>query len=467
VIERLENPVFRQSSRQRMRGARTYGCLMAYLLTLGGGVLIAYLQFIDTSWRATTGLAQALFEALTLTQWFLVAIVAPALTTSAISMEREQRTFDLLIMTPLSRFAIVWGKFVSALAFLVVLIVCGIPMVAVLFLLGGIDLAAVVERYAGMLITGAVLAALGVSMSAVCGTSTLANLITYGVLAGLYLFGMGLGMVFVLSRAFGGGISGGLGFFTWWGGWRLWVFVVVLAMLMVMLLLQIGANYLLPDPRAGAWKSRVWTALLFVWCMLGVVWTAGMSATTTTVRHVVAIAAVTLLQPIAIAVSTGVLMGGRKWYQWLLPRALPVGTVQTGLPYLLLLLLVAFLSDLFVQVSYRSSWLAWAYTAGHLWWLWCLGYACSVLINNRWGAGAALFGGLTLGGQFIGTITMFQQANQPHTTINLVAPMALYFSRTQELELWSSIYPIIGLTVLAGAAWLRHRRLSRGGQEAR
>jgi len=66
---------------------------MAYLLALGLVVVISYDQFMAVGVRrSTAGLAQTLFETLVATQWFLVAFITPALTTSAITMEREQRT---------------------------------------------------------------------------------------------------------------------------------------------------------------------------------------------------------------------------------------------------------------------------------------------------------------------------------------------------------------------------------------
>ncbi|GIV17947.1 MAG: hypothetical protein KatS3mg022_3382 [Armatimonadota bacterium] len=325
MIERLENPVFRQSSRQRMRGARTYGCLVAYLLTLALVVLISYSQFITYGvQRTTTGLAQMLFETLVTTQWFLVAFITPALTTSAITMEREQRTFDLLVMTPLSRFAIVWGKFASALAFVVVMILCGMPLVAVLFLMGGVDTGIMLERYAGMLITGILLAAFGLMMSAICATSTLANLLTYGGLAAGYFAAAVVGAAFVMSRVFGPGSSGVFWFSSGFGTWQVWVFITGAVLLFTFILLQVAANYLLPDPRQGAWKTRLLTAALYVWLLVA---TVDMTRSTAAVPmpQFMAQTVAVLLGAIALVAATGVPLPGVRWVEWLHPRSLAKG----------------------------------------------------------------------------------------------------------------------------------------------
>lgn len=458
MIERLENPVFRQSSRQRMRGVRTYGCLLAYLLTLSLVVIVAYEQFVGYGLQHTaTGLAQTLFETLTLTQWFLVAFIAPALTTSAITMEREQRTIDLLIMTPLSRFAIVWGKFASALAFVVVLILCGMPLVAVLFLLGGVDLTVMLVRYVGMLVTGALLSAFGLTMSAVCGTSTLANLITYGTLGVLYFAGAVAGTALVMSRAFGG--SSGLPVvFTGLTVWQTWVFISGALVLAVWLLLQIAANYLLPDPRVGAWKTRALSVALYI-LLLTVAVQQIRAAPPLSANMVSEIVAFGLIS-VAVPVSTGVLHSGKRWYEWLYPRALFTGAVQSAPLYILLLLLIAIVADLFVPSAAHTPWLVWGYVIGYYWWLWSLGYLFSALITNRWGAMFTLVGGLGILGQFL----VIAEANWREFEVleNLILPAALWNTRNPEYAPWVLIYPVLGIvSVLIGTGIARRRKISQ------
>jgi hypothetical protein len=461
VIERLENPVFRQSSRQRMRGARTYGCLMAYLLALGLVVVISYDQFMAVGVRrSTAGLAQTLFETLVATQWFLVAFITPALTTSAITMEREQRTYDLLIMTPLSRFAIVWGKFVSALAFVVVMILCGMPLVAVLFLMGGVDTGLMLERYAGMLITGALLAAFGLMMSAICSNTTVANVLTYGILASVYFAGVVFGIAFVMSRAFGGASVS-----TFWPGlglnsWQFWLLTAVSVLLTLAILLQVAANYLLPDARQGAWKTRLLTALLHLSSLFAAVLTAKRTVFLFPVPHYLAITTVASLATIALFMSTGVPLRGRRWWQWLDPRSLKVGTVQSALLYLLLLLLAGVIADLFLPAKMRSGPVVWFYLAGYVWWIWALGYFASVVVRNRWGALFLLVGMLYLFVQMVYNLAVFSDRRDDWLfLLNFSAPAEL-FRDNRSFALWGIAYVALGLTA-AGLGWLIHRKRER------
>lgn len=466
MIERLENPVFRQSSRQRMRGTRTYGCLMAYLLVLGLVVVLSYDQFLAHGvQRTTAGLAQTLFETLVATQWFLVAFITPALTTSAITMEREQRTYDLLIMTPISRFAIVWGKFASALAFIVVMILCGMPLVAVLFLMGGVDTGLMVERYAGMLITGALLAAFGLMMSAICSSTTLANVLTYGALAGVYFAGMVAGIAIVMSRAFGGASMS-----AFWAGvglapWQVWLFTTVAVGLTLLILLQVAANYLLPDPRQGAWKTRLLTAILYLWSLCTSVMTAKGGSLPVTVSNAMATGVAISLASITPIVATGVPLVGTGWLQWLHPRSLKVGTVQSALLYMLLLLLAGGIADMFMPAKMRSAPVVWLYLAGYVWWIWALGYFASVLVGNRWGALFLLAGVMYLFVQLFYNLSELLQLRQWFTFINLSVPAEL-FRNEHNFASWSAAYFALGFaTALAGgklAIRKRQRAQARG-----
>lgn len=467
MLERLENPVFRQTSRQRMRGGKTYGCLIAYLLALGLVVVISYDQFVSNRvFPTTTGLAQTLFETLVMTQWFLVAFITPALTASSITVEREQRTFDLLILTPLSRFTIVWGKFLSAVAFLVVMVLCGTPLVALLFWMGGIDWGVMLERYALMLLSGVLLAAFGLAMSAVCSTSTLSILLTYGALAISYFIVLIAGVAFVMARAFGGAAGFSLSaLLPGWSAWQVWVFGTGATVLGVWLLLQIAANYLLSDPREGAWKTRLLLAALFLLALVAAV-SLGRGTTTlpTGVRHPMATLAVGLLGWAMPALATGIPLSGQRWTQWLHPRSLKVGTVQSVPLFVAVLLLMGVVADQFLPANLRSDGWAWVYVGSFLWWIWALGYSNSVRLRNRWGALFALVGIVYVFNQVFFNFYEVYQKRWLLILAALSAPVEL-FDQRQQFAVWTSIYLGLGVLVAASTSLWERRRQRRLQQE--
>lgn len=106
--------------------------------------------------RSSTAGAQ-LFEALAVVQLCLILLVAPIATAGTVSGERQRQTWDLLLVTHLSSFDIVWGKLVSSLAFSLLLIVAPLPLFGSVFLFGGVTPHDVVQTFAVLLVTAVLL----------------------------------------------------------------------------------------------------------------------------------------------------------------------------------------------------------------------------------------------------------------------------------------------------------------------
>lgn len=136
------NPILVKELRSRMRGVRPYAILTVFLLLMiGMGYAINQLVISQTRFGGTVlspQVGQALFSGLALCELFLVVFLAPALTSSAISAEREQLTYDMLLTTPLRPMRILWGKLVAALSYLFLLIFAAIPIFSVVLVFGGV-----------------------------------------------------------------------------------------------------------------------------------------------------------------------------------------------------------------------------------------------------------------------------------------------------------------------------------------
>ncbi|MFQ5344078.1 MAG: hypothetical protein ACE5F6_21250, partial [Anaerolineae bacterium] len=100
------NPVIVKELRSRMRGGRAFAVLTAFLLILS---LVSYalyrivgtaMQF-NASGLMSAVIGQTLFAGLALFELFLVLFITPALTAGAISGERENLTYEMLVATPL------------------------------------------------------------------------------------------------------------------------------------------------------------------------------------------------------------------------------------------------------------------------------------------------------------------------------------------------------------------------------
>jgi hypothetical protein len=77
----------------------------------------------------------------------LIVLIAPALTANAITLERERKTMDLLLATPLTARQLLVGKLVGSFAFIVLLLALTLPVSAVSVLLGGVSFPELLKAY--------------------------------------------------------------------------------------------------------------------------------------------------------------------------------------------------------------------------------------------------------------------------------------------------------------------------------
>ncbi|HYW24016.1 MAG TPA: ABC transporter permease subunit [Terriglobales bacterium] len=135
------NPLIVKDGLARVRSWRAPAVIALYLGLLG---LFAWLAFSIqlTGFPQPTGFARVasnVFTALALVQLALVCLVTPALAAGAVSGERERQTLDVLLVSCVPSFGIVWGKLVASVAFVLLLILAALPLFATVFLFGGID----------------------------------------------------------------------------------------------------------------------------------------------------------------------------------------------------------------------------------------------------------------------------------------------------------------------------------------
>jgi len=194
--------VFAKEARWRMRGRRAFVVVTIYLALLGILVLGVYRLISEraafdagfiggfnerpmpvptdvVSASVSTEIGQAVFITILIFQTLLTVMLAPALTSGAVAMEREKQTLDMLITTPVSTIGIVLGKLVSSLAFLLLLICGSLPLMAIVFTLGGIAPDDVVRAYLLLFVTAFGLGSIGLFMSALVKRTQMATAISF------------------------------------------------------------------------------------------------------------------------------------------------------------------------------------------------------------------------------------------------------------------------------------------------
>jgi len=146
--------------RSRMRGLRAPILLfVTTALAIIVGLLIMGPEWDNLANPSANGLqnmagiGRNLFVGLVILEAILCGVIAPSLTAGAISLEREQQTLDLLLLTPLSSLNILLSKLLSSLSFAGMVLMCVLPITAISFLLGGVDPAQLCWAFVLILVT--------------------------------------------------------------------------------------------------------------------------------------------------------------------------------------------------------------------------------------------------------------------------------------------------------------------------
>jgi ABC-type transport system involved in multi-copper enzyme maturation permease subunit len=197
IARALWNPIVAKEYRSRMRSWRSPLALMIYILMIGGlgwAIFAAMASSSSSSFGGPTpNYGQTLFMYLVIFQMVLLAFVTPALTAGAISGERERQTIDLLFVTLVPPFSIIWGKLLASISFILLLLLLSVPIFSLVFLFGGIELDQVLYSFVVMGVTALMLGTIGIAFSTWLRRTLPATVAAYAtafvLMAGSLLYG--------------------------------------------------------------------------------------------------------------------------------------------------------------------------------------------------------------------------------------------------------------------------------------
>ncbi len=186
------SPIFRKDE---ITSVRRY--TLPALITLVNGCLsvlvLMNLFYITNNARATGEISYGNFLRIyyiaSITELLLILLIAPALTASSISSERERKTLGLLLTTQLDPWDIVIGKLLGALSTLSILVVTSIPILATVYIYGGITPQQVVTYFAMLMVSAIFCTSIGIMVSSFISTTAAATAVAY-VIIFLSYFGM-------------------------------------------------------------------------------------------------------------------------------------------------------------------------------------------------------------------------------------------------------------------------------------
>jgi ABC-2 type transport system permease protein len=184
----MDNPVIAKELKGRMRGRQGFIMLSVYLTLISFFIGLIYL-FLVVDGGLSNGnpgymqiVGKLIFSTVVLLELLMVSFIGPALTSGAISSERERQTIDLLRISLLSGRALVFGKLSSAVAFLLLLIFSAIPVQSMAFFLGGVGMAEMLISTLMLVVSAVFSCTLGLFFSSFAKRTLIATVSSYATI---------------------------------------------------------------------------------------------------------------------------------------------------------------------------------------------------------------------------------------------------------------------------------------------
>jgi hypothetical protein len=346
-----DNPILLRELRRRMRGrGLTYG-IITYIVAMAISTILVILVYTPSSLGQSnvemlsqmrlTG--ERIFQWITWIQSALVLILAPAITAGLTTTEKERQTFDFLRVTTITRWMYILGCFLSTTFYVMLALICALPLIALSFLYGGVALDDVLRTFLQLLTMSCLLSSVGLFVSSICEKTRNAQGIVVGMIFALFF--LSLFLLMQIKFVFAGATTvaadeeamAGQLIFLMGLGLPMWVFSALILIILTGFFLLLAARKLF-DPEDTRALSHLQFALV-----LAAVLAAGYSLSTsnnfqtdTGALLYLALLYTLLLGGISIFAVGRMEVGDEMWQaKRLIPALRPF---DESIPYLLFLL---------------------------------------------------------------------------------------------------------------------------------
>jgi ABC-type transport system involved in multi-copper enzyme maturation permease subunit len=178
-----DNPVLQKELRSQMRARRqTRGVRAATIFVVSAIVLLLYYYGARAILRSSSD-ARDVFTGMVFLQLLLVILLAPSLTASAITQEREQQTWNSLLLSRLTSDEIVVGKLIARLVPAAMVLTMFVPLGILAAFVGEIKMTTFGVSYLLLVFTAVFFATIGLFCSWAWRRSVAATSATFGAIA--------------------------------------------------------------------------------------------------------------------------------------------------------------------------------------------------------------------------------------------------------------------------------------------
>ena len=174
-----DNPVLTRELLATLRSPRAFVLQLLYVSALGALVYFYWPAGEDGTRHVSPGVARRLFDIFFLGQFFLVSLMAPTFAAGSITGEKERKTYEMLLASPLRPGTILVGKLLSSLSYLVILILSSLPLMILCYLLGGLLLSEITRSYLVLILAAGTFGLLSVACSSYFRRTSSALVVSY------------------------------------------------------------------------------------------------------------------------------------------------------------------------------------------------------------------------------------------------------------------------------------------------
>ncbi|NLE38669.1 MAG: ABC transporter permease subunit [Pirellulaceae bacterium] len=206
-----ENPVLQRELLVNLRMNRGFILLFVYIGLLGLVVFAAWPDDtrLDLSGAGSQTLGRGsgapgtrLVNLFFLGQYILMAMMAPSFAAGAITGEKERKTYEMLLASPMRPTAVVLGKLLASLGHLAVLVFASLPIVMLCLPLGGISPWEVLATYVAMGASIGLFGMISLTASSFFSRSVASLLVSYMMILPLALVGVLFYSMFATAPVF-------------------------------------------------------------------------------------------------------------------------------------------------------------------------------------------------------------------------------------------------------------------------
>jgi ABC-2 type transporter. len=177
------NPIYKKELKISVRTVKMSLIIFGYNLILALIGLFSFFMNFQAHNYTSRSYSNILdiYMIIAMIEFGLILFIVPAFTANAVAGERERQTLDILLTSRLKPIQIIAGKLASSISMVLLLVISSLPILSIVFTIGGIRFRDLLEFIFLALVTAVFIGSIGIFFSALFKKTVPATAFTYGV----------------------------------------------------------------------------------------------------------------------------------------------------------------------------------------------------------------------------------------------------------------------------------------------